>query len=380
MSGETDFGGLDWALVVATYNRPDALKTCIALAMKQTRPPSEIIIVDASADWCDTHGALAAMMDARPDAPPLRYLHSEIPSLTVQRNAGVAAASAEIVFLIDDDSFMEPECAARIMAVYEADPAGAIVGVQAALTPRNPAAPHQDAADRKKDNARVARGLFSAIGVRRLRRLVMGRFFLGAHDSRFIPYDGAFHDSPEAAAPDVRPMRLFHGCRMTYRRKAVLAEPFDAALRFYCPYEDLDASYRISRHGALVMAQEARLHHAEAVSGRIDRYRVTLLSCLNLAFLLRRHAADHAAARRRYRALMRRHLLAELVKEFMLGRWRFPQLRAVMTATGMAKRLFETSPAVLEDQYTDLQYRIVKESPPPSRWPFRIEAMNPTDR
>ena len=47
---------LSWALFIATYKREHILLRCLRLAAGQTRPPKEIIVVDASPDYektCD---------------------------------------------------------------------------------------------------------------------------------------------------------------------------------------------------------------------------------------------------------------------------------------------------------------------------------------
>ncbi len=49
----------------------------------------------------------------------------------MQRNQAMELVRADIVFLIDDDSFMYDDCAAEILAVYEKDEAGAIAAVGA---------------------------------------------------------------------------------------------------------------------------------------------------------------------------------------------------------------------------------------------------------
>ncbi len=51
---KTDVTLPEWALVLSTYRRRDVLMLCLQAALAQTRPPAEIIIVDASADWEET--------------------------------------------------------------------------------------------------------------------------------------------------------------------------------------------------------------------------------------------------------------------------------------------------------------------------------------
>src|SRR5438046_10167125 len=110
---------LSWSLVIATYNRQDVLPRCLALAARQTRPPLEIIVVDASPDWAATRARVLTTL-AVPH-PPIRweYVQACRRSGSAQRNQGVRLSRADIVFLIDDDSLMYPDRAEQILRVSE---------------------------------------------------------------------------------------------------------------------------------------------------------------------------------------------------------------------------------------------------------------------
>ena len=94
----------------------------------------------------------------------------------------------------------------------------------------------------------------------------------------FIPYDRVY---PKREIPhsvrhlNVTRATLLHGARMTFRRNSIQAVRFDSILLFYAPFEDLDASYRVSRSGALVLALDAsQLYHNSSAAGRMDRYKI----------------------------------------------------------------------------------------------------------
>src|SRR5437762_11890391 len=97
---------LSWALVVATYERDQILPRCVRLAIEQTRPPAEVIIVDASPNWEKTRDRLLA--DFAHSRPEIRwvYVSAERPSSTAQRNQGTRLAHSDILFILDDDSLM----------------------------------------------------------------------------------------------------------------------------------------------------------------------------------------------------------------------------------------------------------------------------------
>src|SRR5262249_35850014 len=57
---------------------------------------------------------------------------------TVQRNQGIRLARADVVFLIDDDSLMYPNCAEEVMRLYDADTGEIVAGVMASEEPTPP--------------------------------------------------------------------------------------------------------------------------------------------------------------------------------------------------------------------------------------------------
>ena len=346
---------LSWALTIATKDRLEVLMRCVDLALGQTLPPREIVIADASADW-ESHAAeIRALVAARLPELPVTYLRADAPSLTVQRNQVAEAATSDILFMIDDDSLMYPTCAEEIMRVYAADSDGKVAGVQASEAPRQPGV---EAGAARTDTVDLAQARKKSRGL----RWVLSRVLMMNKTEVFIPYDKVFHTGAVPAALKrfkVVPATLFGGFRMTFRRRAVLAAPFDGALRYYCPGEDLDGSYRISRHGILLTAHSARLHHYVAASGRLDRRQVAHLWSLNQAVLLRRHAADQAWARRAYTAKMAHRIAADLVKDLLMRRFSCPQMRGSLAAWRQSRAIWRMDPQSLDSWYPERQAEIV---------------------
>src|SRR5262249_34568845 len=92
---------LTWALVIATYRREHILPRCLRLAAQQTRPPAEVIVVDASPNWEKTRDEILASVAAAHPAIRWAYVAAEQRSSAFQRNQGVRLAGADILFLID---------------------------------------------------------------------------------------------------------------------------------------------------------------------------------------------------------------------------------------------------------------------------------------
>ncbi|NEQ22561.1 MAG: glycosyltransferase family 2 protein [Microcoleus sp. SIO2G3] len=342
---------LSWGLVIATYNREKILPECLKLAIGQTRPPSEIIVVDASAHWEETRDRV--LTDIVPIAPDLRWVYEGAVQrgLTHQRNQAIKLATADVVFLIDDDSLMYPTCAEEIMRVYEADEQGLVKGVQASLTEEPPS--EVTIADQRKQT-----GWSKDSSTSDLRRWIWQQIFLMDIRQLWIPYDDKLpkHSVPPTLADlNVYPMAMFHGCRMTFRREAIAQVLFEPLLCFYAALEDADASYRVSRQGVLLEAPEAKLHHFNSGSGRLSRYQVSALSALNQVACLKKHSTDLERDRRKFYRLMARRLLAELLKDGLSRRWSLPQVRGLLAAWRQADRIFAIPKLAIDQWYPAFQ-------------------------
>ncbi len=302
-----------WALVVATYKRHEMLLACVQRALSQTRPPSQIVIVDASPDHEEGCALIAPHCENR--GIPLLYVQAEVPSAAAQRNQGIALATAEVLFMIDDDSLLCPDAAEKVMRVYEADVHEQIAGVLMEQTESEPG--HHDGAMALEHSAggflkRKRIGPRRLVTKTRLGKLLSREVLLMSRERLFIPYTGDFPNLPVPQAVldlGARRVRLFTGCAMTYRRRVIGRVGFDAQLRGYCPAEDLDASYRASQLGALVFLPGAKLRHVEAAAGRVKRRVATCLSVVNLALFIREHAQDGRARAREFALLVLRRLL-----------------------------------------------------------------------
>ena len=110
--------------MVATYNRPDHVRTCLEHLTTQTRTPDEIVVVDSS-PHTRTEGIVA-------DFPTVRYLRNNAGpgTLPTSRAIGVANTTSDIIAFIDDDAYAEPTWLEQLVARYD-DPAVGGVGGRA---------------------------------------------------------------------------------------------------------------------------------------------------------------------------------------------------------------------------------------------------------
>lgn len=344
---------LRWGLIISTYNRERILPLCIQLALEQTRPPVEIVVIDASQNWQTTREHVMDIFAGRTNGIRWVYEPAAVRSLTMQRNQGIQHATADVLFLLDDDSLMYPNCAMEIMRIYEADVDARVAGVQASATPISPVDFCGDA--KKATGAKLdTDGGLGAV----IKQWMWRTLFLMDAEKLFIPYDGCFPEHampPELQSLAVRRAFLFQGFRMTYRRSVLLDEPFEPRLRYYAAGEDLDQSYRASRHGCLLTASDAKLHHHESASGRPPRFKASCLGCLNQALLLRTHSANLGRMKWSYYQLNARRFVAEMFKDALSHRWTFPQTRGILAGCCLSYFVFTMPDRDLDVWYLDLQ-------------------------
>ena len=321
---------------------------CLTAAVNQSRPPREIIIVDASPDWRQTREQVFSEFAAPRPAIRWKYVEADRRSLPAQRNQGIALSTAPILFMIDDDSIMYHDCAEQILAVYAADTGGKIAGVGAT----------EDDEDRSSANSAPAKA--PAGPVHRIRRTVrwnVAKIFDRGPES-FLPYNGQWNQPAlpaELAHLDLSTARALNGFRMTFRREVIIKENFLGWFVGYAPLEDLDASHRASRHGLLVNAHAARLRHLTHHAGRPDHYSVAAQWVMSNAVLQSVFGQDRPALARAWRQRVNRFLLLELVKDLAKGRLTLPAFRGILHGSRQLARIYSMDPQELEQWYPQIQ-------------------------
>jgi glycosyltransferase involved in cell wall biosynthesis len=352
---------LSWGLCVATLNRIDAVEVCVRCALAQTRPPAELVIVDASEGWEAHRDRIAAL--AADSGVTFRYLRAARRSLPHQRNQGAREASANILFMIDDDAFMYEDCAERIMSVYEADPDGAIgaIACTEVVDPPGKMTTHIPGRfDVTSRGARI-RELMQKSG---LVRFLWREVLLMSPDRVLVPYDGA----RPVFRPDLirgtgvetaHAIKFIPGFALTVRRDLVLREPFEDALLAYSPTEDTEASYRFTRHAANARVDGARIYHHHAAIARIKRRQTIELTMSNVAFYVRKRSSNLWRDVPHYYVLGMRRVLAEALKDGLSRRWTFPQLRGAIAGLVRSFSVLRAPRASIDTWYQAVQLEIL---------------------
>lgn len=312
-------GTLSWGLVIPTYQRADVLIRCLELAMGQTRPPAEIIVVDGSPDWQTTRQRIFQTLV--PAAPDMKWIVEPAARLSAaaQRNQGILQSAVDVIFLLDDDTWMYPQAAQRVMEVYEADSGHAIAGLMPLLTAIPPGAGLADSSAGHAAQAGQAglpthnpRAESRFKGWRRSAQK-WNDWFKGP---MLPPQLNHVSDRP---LPNVgvamNAVQALHGCRMTFRRNVAAKHLFDENMQYL--HEETEMCLRAGADGAMVQIHEPLMFHANA-AGRVAKrrgagYRRRWM--LSHAYMCRKLGGDGPAMRK----FVRRYNSRMAKADFVLG-------------------------------------------------------------
>jgi len=337
---------LTWSLIVPTYRRRHVLLSCLRFAAQQTLSPKEIVVVDASPDWDKTHQIIMAELAAKHSH--INWIHAKARRISsaAQRNQAIELSSGDILFLIDDDSFMYPTCAAEVLHIYACDTGQEVAGIMPVLEAAPPQEPHKRMRGLRVFKAKLYE--FAKWSIR--------------DDDIFIPYQFKF---PQYTLPEhlrhlpVHPVPMIHGARMTFRRYIFNTVQFEETLERYAVNEDNDVCYRASLQGMLLQAYNAQICHLEAPQGRLSRFTTTALWGLNQALLHRLHSPDLKHFRKLFTRLLWRRIFTQMIKDFVEFRWSMPSVRGVWYALQHYQDILARSPAELRAWYPEFQRQLI---------------------
>ncbi|MBM3304837.1 MAG: glycosyltransferase [Candidatus Aminicenantes bacterium] len=249
---------LKLAFVVATKDRPEELRRMWRSLCRQTRPPDEVVIVDAGS-------GPSPWEDLEPAAFAAAHIRAERPSAAGQRNLGLDAVSAEtdLVGFLDDDAVLEEDAVEEMLRFWEgAD--GAVGGAAFNLVNHPP------------------------MDMEPLKR------------SRLAESLGLYARRPGAVAPSGFQTMVGVVERTTWtdwlpsgasvwRRELLRDHRFDEWFGGYSYLEDLDFSYRVGKTFRLAVVAEARYRHLPAEGGRGSGYVFGLREVLNRVRFVRKN-------------------------------------------------------------------------------------------
>ncbi len=91
------------SVVICTRDRSDQLENCLGFLELQEYPRFEVVVVDNA----PVSDAVRSLVEAKEGEVPFRYILESRAGLQRARNAGIAAASGDVVAFLDDDE--EPD-------------------------------------------------------------------------------------------------------------------------------------------------------------------------------------------------------------------------------------------------------------------------------
>jgi glycosyltransferase involved in cell wall biosynthesis len=293
------------AFVVATKDRPEELRRLWETLLAQTRPPDEVIVVDASA----SPTPLAAR---RSGLPALRRIASPVASAARQRNIGIDAVGpgVDLIGFLDDDAVLEENAVeemARLFTEFGPELGGA------AFNMINH--PPLDLASLKRTPIAEALGLY-------------------ARRPGAVTASG-FQTMIGAVAANAWTDWLPSGASV-WRREIFRGHKFDEWYSGYSYLEDLDFSYRVGRAYRLAVAAAARYRHLPAPGGRESGSAFGVREVLNRVHFVRKHDELSLA---RCRAALAARLLMSLALAVRERKASF-LARAFGNAVGLARSVF----------------------------------------
>jgi GT2 family glycosyltransferase len=123
------------AVVISTRDRAEALHRCLRSLDEGRSSPAEVVVADQS-DGPETRLVVDALRD---EGLPVRYLRARPGGLGASQNDAVAATSAPVVAVLDDDCIADEQWLACITDAFGDDPELALLGGR--VLPLGPAEP-----------------------------------------------------------------------------------------------------------------------------------------------------------------------------------------------------------------------------------------------
>jgi len=242
MTAETSSGRtVPATVVIVNFNGGDHLRRCLTCLADQTALPERIVVVDNAS----TDGSLAACRQIVADRPTLtgRTIFDEPGTnlgFAAASNRGIAAATSDLVVLLNPDAFAAPEWLAALVAAAVRHPETAAFGSRQMLAGRD--------------------AIVDGIGDR-------------WHFSGLAWREG--HGRPLAAA-DLEPREIFSPCAAAalYRRQA-LADVGGFDDDYFCFGEDVDLGFRLRLAGGHARyVPDAVVEHVAGASsdGQVSTY------------------------------------------------------------------------------------------------------------
>jgi glycosyltransferase involved in cell wall biosynthesis len=247
--------------LIPTRDRSSTLAKTLQSLAQQSLQPLEIILVDGSSD----HSTRNLVQTEVPGLQSqIKYFQATQLGAATQRNQAMAHASQNVIWLMDDDILLEPECLAKLWAALNSDPQ--IGGVNAMITNQCYLPP-----------GRVSRLLF--------------QFLAGRSEASYAGkcIGPAFNLLPEddPHLPEVVPVEWLNTTCTLYRRQALPQPLFSDNFVGYSLMEDVTLSLIVGKQWQLANARTARIFHdSQPGDHKSDRAVLAKMELVNRHFVM----------------------------------------------------------------------------------------------
>ena len=221
--------------IIPTRNRSQPLARTIQSLSQQSLQPIEMIIIDGSTDDSTQNLCQTEFPDLQ---TKIKYFRAKEIGAATQRNQAMIHTSQNVIWLMDDDILLEPECLARLWNALQSD--SLIGGVNAMITNQCYLPPGQ-----------ISRRLFQFLHGR-AEASYAGKCIGPALN--LLP-----EDNPNL--PEVVPVEWLNTTCTLYRKESLPEPLFPDNFTGYSLMEDVTLSLMVGKRWKLVNARTARIFH-----------------------------------------------------------------------------------------------------------------------
>lgn len=250
---------MNLSIVIATMNRPDAIKDLLLSLERQIYLPEEIIFIDQSKNLNTKELFDGYTVRNRSKHLTLKYILQEYPSLVKARNRGVKEASGDIVCFIDDDVILDKDYFLIIKSYFNNPIIGGVSG-----------------------NVYLKE---NQSGIKWKVRKFLSKTFLLNNFNGKLTQSTFGYPIFEREIDAIVEVELFPGYSMNFRRELLLKNMSDEWLSGYSFREDVDLSYRISKDAKLIMVPDARFYHNASINNRLNQNELKKMQFKNYYYL-----------------------------------------------------------------------------------------------
>ncbi len=231
------------SVIVPTRNRGADVVLLLESLLRQTLLPDEVLVIDESTD--PAHPAMIRAWAGQHPGLAVRVVAATVGSLARSRNIGIRESTGAYVMFLDDDIITAPGYLAEMVAALEA-PGEHYAGGSGLPTADPGFSPRYPKAQRFK------------------------RFFRLGHFA-----DGRFLVNGMGTLPCERERvvatEFVPGGVNIFRRELFREYQFDERLSGYSNFDDIDFSYRASRHQRFFFNPRALVYHKDHQDKRCSR-------------------------------------------------------------------------------------------------------------